>query len=248
MQDSNAFVRTALQAIASRVSVDFDSATIAGAAVMAVGPTGYGVSIDKVTLQQAYELLNAAPNGVKCRFKHPHYDEQTGFIADDLDIVIGRVANGRIDGDTLRADVILGDYAANLPGLGDVRSYLLKRAASDPMSFGLSAVFVDMPEPILDSFGNVIDTVARIIDLRAIDCVGRGAATPNGLLGIGTEDAVLIAEEKRVAQIRQLGEALHLDGDVVLLAIAAGDGLVQAAERFRPHAVAAFLAAGVASN
>src|SRR5207302_549008 len=144
MHDSKSFVRAALRAaVADRLSVDFATGTISGAAVMKIGEAkGHGFGIDALTLVQVRDLINGAPggNGVKCRFKHPAHDDDTGFIADDLDTVIGRVTDARIDGDTLRADVVLGDYASNLPALGDVKSYLLKRAAADPTGLGLSAV------------------------------------------------------------------------------------------------------------
>jgi hypothetical protein len=36
---------------------------------------------------------------------------------------------------------ITGDNASNLPGLGDVRSCVLKLAASDPTALGMSVMF-----------------------------------------------------------------------------------------------------------
>src|SRR5207244_3247087 len=115
------------------LSVDEGAGLIRGAALMKIGEArGWGFLIDAMTLKQVAGLINSADGGVKMRFKHPD------MAADDLGDVIGKVKNARIVGDTLRGDVALGDYATVLPGLGDVRSYLLKRAMSDPSGLGLS--------------------------------------------------------------------------------------------------------------
>lgn len=165
----------------SAIDVDEDKGVLRNVALMTVGPArGHGFSIDPTTLNQVADLINASPEGVKSRFKHPKADGE--FLPDDLGDVIGRVKNARIDGDTLRGDVHLGDYAAHLPGLGDVRTYLLKRAKSDPSSLGMSAVIGYEPEPVVDSEGNISGLVARVNAVEAVDFVGRGAATPNGLL------------------------------------------------------------------
>jgi hypothetical protein len=64
-----------------------------------------------------------------------------------------------------------------------VRTYLLRRAKSDPTRFGLSAVIGYDAEPVTDNSGRPVGIVARVYALDAIDVVSRGAATAqNGLL------------------------------------------------------------------
>jgi hypothetical protein len=169
-------------AFAKGVEVDEAAGVIKGAALMVIGDAeGHGFSIDAKTLEQVAALINREPNGVKSRFKHPQIPEPGEMMPDDLGDVIGRVKNARIDGDTLRGDVYLGEYAKMLPGLGDVRSYLISRAKEDPSGFGLSAVIRFDVEPAI-SGGRPDILVARVDDVEAVDFVGRGAATPRGLL------------------------------------------------------------------
>jgi hypothetical protein len=168
----------------SSQGVDVDEATgvIRGAAVMKVGPAmGHGFNIDAQTLSQVEALGNASAGGIKVRFMHPGLGDD-GNLPDDLGDVIGFVDNLRIDGETLRGDVHIEEYAKVLPGRGDVRSYLLQRAKSRPESFGLSCVIGFDAEVVSDASGNPASLVARVFALDAIDVVGKGAATPNGLL------------------------------------------------------------------
>lgn len=166
------------------VEVDEKTGVIKNAAVMRVGPAqGHGFSIDGTTLKQVESLGNAVSGGVKVRFQHPKEGEN-GVMADDLGHVIGYVDNLKVNGETLRGDVHLEDYAEVLPGLGNVREYLLRRAKSRPESFGLSCVIGFDTEVQADDAGQVMALVARVTHLDAIDVVGRGAATPNGLLSV----------------------------------------------------------------
>ncbi len=173
--------------LTSTVVVDEAAGTILGANVMSIGPArGHGWSIDTKTLSQVASLINSQPDGVKIRFTHPEatVDEDGRIIAfaDDLGSVIGRLRNARVEGDSVRGDIYLGDYAAVLPGQGDVRSYLLKRAKQDPAGLGLSAVIGCDVEPVINLSGQPTDLVARVFTVDAVDFVGEGAATPNGLL------------------------------------------------------------------
>lgn len=178
----HATLRATLPMGGSNVQVDEAAGIIRGAAVMKIGPAlGHGFTIDATTIKQVESLGNASPGGIKIRFRHPQITPE-GLLPDDLGDVIGYVNNLRIDGDTVRGDVHLEDYAAVLPGLGDVRTYLLRRAKSRPETFGLSCVIGFETEVVTDSDGNPASLVARVHELAAIDVVGQGAATPNGLL------------------------------------------------------------------
>lgn len=177
-----ASLRSAVAFASDGVTVDEAAGVIRGAAVMVIGPAaGHGFSIDATTLQQVEALGNAAQGPIRVRFKHPMVDEN-GQPADDLGTVIGYVDGLRVVGDTLRGDVHIEDYAEVMPGLGNVKDYLIRRAKQRPETFGLSAVIYFDAEPVTDAAGNVVDLVARVTALDAIDVVGKGAATPNGLL------------------------------------------------------------------
>jgi hypothetical protein len=164
------------------VEVDEKAGIIKSAAVMTIGSAiGHGFSIDATTLEQVAALINANADGVKIRFRHPEPNPD-GTMPDDIGDVIGRVKNARVEGDSVRGDVYLGDYASKLPGLGDVRSYLLSRAKQDPTGLGLSAVIRFDAEPVNGADGRAVDVVARVSEVAAVDFVGRPAANPNGLL------------------------------------------------------------------
>ena len=163
--------------MAPAVQVDAQTGIISNCAVMTVGTTlGHGFSIDLVTLQQVRDLINAHPDGVKVRFKHP--GTENGHLADDAGTVVGMLKpTTRIVGESLRGDVALGDYAAALPGHGDARAYLLGIAAANPAAIGLSVVMVWDPER-----GAGGEVLARAQEVWACDFVGKPAANPNGLL------------------------------------------------------------------
>jgi len=172
------------------VQVDEQNGVLRGVSLMTIGPAlGHPFTIDATTLAQLVALSNAQPDGVKCRFGHPAVEDTTDAegnpvqrIADDTGTLIGRFKNVRIDGPQARGDLYLGTYAENLPGLGNVRQYLLSHAKEDPTGIGLSAFFTFHVEPAYDDFGNVTTCPARLEDLEAIDIVGQPAANPRGLL------------------------------------------------------------------
>ncbi len=164
------------------VTVNDVAGVIENAAVMTIGPTlGHGFDIDATSIQQVCDLINANPDGVLCRFKHPEVDSG-GYQSDALGTVVGRIKNARIVGDSVRGDVHLGDYAKIVPGLGDVRSYILSLAKDDPAALGLSAVIHYEVDPQTDKDGNPTLLPARIFAVDAVDLVGKPAANPNGLL------------------------------------------------------------------
>lgn len=173
------------------LSVDADGGIIKNAAMMTCGKAlGHGFVIDSTTLAMMKSLADAQePEGVKCRFGHPAMEtgindagEQFQYPADDIGRGIARIHNFRIDGDCLRADIHLGAYSAMVPGLGDVRSYLIAHASDDPAGIGMSAFFVHNLEPLLDDSENVDSLLSRPVELTAFDVVGTPAANPNGLL------------------------------------------------------------------
>lgn len=176
-------LRANIVSFGSGVEVDEVAGTIKNAAVMTIGEaSGHGFSIDAKTLEQVSSLINeAGPAGLKMRFKHPEENED-GRLPDDLGTDVGFIKNARIKGDSVRGDIYLADYASHLPGQGDVRTYLLKKAKSNPDGFGLSAVIGFDPEPVVDAAGELVGLVARVFEVQAVDFVGKPAANPRGLL------------------------------------------------------------------
>lgn len=215
------------------LSVDSEAGIIRGVAVMKDSDTGYGFFIDKTSREQAMALINADPNGVKMHYKHPDVtrDDEGNVtqVEDQLGAFVGRLKNARMDGDTLRADVYLGEQAKKLPGLGDVWSYLMTVAEKDPTAIGLSAVFAWDPEVILDDQGQAEMIAARITSMFQVDFVGQGAATPNGLLSL--VPGTVLAETKtplsklRVATLATPAEAVTASGSVAAMARTAIDTL-----------------------
>lgn len=159
------------------VTVDAEKGVIYGAAVMTVGPAkGYGWNLDMTSLEQLRALIAEQPNGVPVRFKHPEMPDPGEAAPETLGSEVGYLRNVRIDGNVVRGDVYLADYAEVLPGQGNVREYLLRKAKGDPTGIGLSAVIgFDLEE-------SETGLVARIGAVVAVDFVGNPAANPNGLL------------------------------------------------------------------
>jgi hypothetical protein len=172
-------------AMLTGVDVDEEKGLIRNAAILTIGkPQGYSWDVDKTTLAQTAALLNARAGGTKVRFKHPPKNND-GYLPEGLGMQVGVVLPGvRIEGDTLRGDVQLGEYAKNLPGLGDVRTYLLQLAKEHPMDVGLSAVIGFTVDPQRGTDGKPL-LPARVYDCDAVDFVGTPAGNPNGLLAAG---------------------------------------------------------------
>lgn len=157
------------------IRVDFDAGVIANVAVLTIGKAqGHQFFIDEVSLRQALELMQAMPEGLKVRVRHPTPAELQSGVDNDPTRMIGRLTSPRIVDGCLRADLRLGEYASRVPGYGDVRSYLLALAANDPTGFGLS--------PVIDYEVDPATMAARIHALIAADTVGTPAANPAGLL------------------------------------------------------------------
>ena len=161
------------------IEVDDKEGVIKNVAVMTMGPAaGWGFSIDKTSLSQFMQhFATFGENGVPVRFQHPKDLE-----ADDLGSEVGYLRNARLEGDQIRGDVYLATWSSAMPGLGDVKTYLMEKAKTDPGSCGMSAVFPFETEEMRDTAGNITGMAARLQGLEAVDFVGNPAANPNGLL------------------------------------------------------------------
>ena len=163
----------------NKVEVDEKEGVIKNVAVMSLGDAkGWGFTIDKISLAQFMQhYATFGENGVPVRFQHP---EDLG--ADDLGSEVGYLRNARLEDNQIRGDVYLGSWSSSMPGLGDVKTYLMEKAKTDPTACGMSAVFPFETEEITDPAGNVTGMAARLLGLEAVDFVGSPAANPNGLL------------------------------------------------------------------
>ena len=140
--------------------IDARAGIIYGCSAIQVGlALGHDCMIDQITVQQTVDAINAAPDGVKCRFTHP------GMCDDGTASLVGRVRNGRLSDDGTKAlcDLYIGNYAANAPSAGNLRDYVLKRAQEDPGSFGMSIAalmtfsWMIYPGPANDPLANTDD-------------------------------------------------------------------------------------------
>lgn len=186
-------LRIAIVTHGDKVEVDEANGIIRNVAVMTAGNAdGHGFEIDATTLEQVSSLINRTPEGARSRLTHPESDA-SGKPLDGLPALVGRLRNARIVNNVVRGDLHLGEYAAELPGKGNVRKFLLTLAKTDPTAFGLSAVIDYDLEPKTDSAGKVVSLVARVFDVLAVDCVERPAANPTGLLSVKTNTAASVS-------------------------------------------------------
>jgi len=92
---------------------------------------GHDLYIDKTSLEQAYQLMKSAPNGVKCKLNH----------GSGLESVVGYARNPRIEGDKLKADLHLLKSSPHYA--------LIKEMADEaPDQFGVSLAFMNESETI----------------------------------------------------------------------------------------------------
>ena len=171
--------------------VDRKANIIFGASLMQAGDLNDGDSrpwtVDSKTLDQASKLANKSRNGLKARFTHPN------MSADGMGSYLGRWKNVRVDGDTLRGDLHIADAAFTSPQ-GDLGTYVMDLAESDPEAFGVSLATrldsEDMRKHERQSDGGPESPrwPMRFSDIRAGDVVDEPAATRGGLFDMSTPD------------------------------------------------------------
>lgn len=134
--------------------------------------------MDDISLTQIVELGNKNNIGIKSRFGHPNMSGEA------LGTFLGRAKNFRKDGDAVRADLYFDETAYKTPN-GDLATYILDLAASDPDSFGTSIVFSADFEVRLekdgtrkkDEKGKELPKLVRFKKLYGSDVVDDPAAT-----------------------------------------------------------------------
>lgn len=166
--------------------VDWEHGIIRGFAVMTKGNVkdSRGWEINDDTLADIATAGNSLKKGLKSRFGHPNMSSTA------LGTFLGRAKNFRHDGDLVRADLFIDKTAFETPD-GDLATYVMNLAESDPDAFGSSVVLGQFDlKPSLnddgtkkkDDKGNELPPVLRVKKLFAVDVVDDPAAN-NGMFG-----------------------------------------------------------------
>jgi hypothetical protein len=170
----------------SGTKVDREKGIIYNAAIVTVGPAkGHGVELEREFIEETARQGNALKNGLKMRYGHPTMSSTA------LGTFLGRAKNFRVDdsGETpiARADLFLSTEAKDSPQ-GDLYSYVLGMAESEPDMFGLSIVFkpgkkyqLQDGEKIYEGFDDDFKTFVEMKQLTHVDFVDDPAANDSGL-------------------------------------------------------------------
>ncbi len=169
---------------AGGVRVSRANEVIEGFAVVTKGVThDERGEFDDQALDKIVELGRKAKLGIKSRFGHPNMSNTA------LGTFLGRVKNFRREADIVRADLHIDPTAHQTPD-GDLASYVMDLAQSDPAAFGSSMVihwdeeYRQEKDGSLtkDEKGNVLPPLIRVKKLQSVDIVDDPAAN-NGLFG-----------------------------------------------------------------
>jgi hypothetical protein len=175
--------------------VDRQGNVIYGASIMQAGSLNEGDArpwtADMQTLQQVVDFGQSSRGGIKARFTHPNMSN------DGMGSYLGRWANFRLDGGTVRADLHIADAAFTSPQ-GDLGTYVLDMAEQDPEAFGVS-IATALDEANLQQWQDTLPDMApadrkaarwpmRFTRLRAADVVDTPAATRTGLFSLADAD------------------------------------------------------------
>lgn len=141
------------------------------------------LEMDDMSLDQVVELGNKSKIGLKSRFGHPNMSGEA------LGTFLGRAQNFRRDKDIVRADLLIDETAYKTPN-GDLATYVMDLAETDPEAFGSSLVFDADFEYRLekdgtrkkDAQGKELPALVRFTKLYASDVVDDPAAT-QGMFG-----------------------------------------------------------------
>lgn len=151
------------------IQVDRATGLIKGVSVITTGPArGHGFTVDSVLLSQIAEQINAA-GGVKVRMGHP------SMIDDGTGLAVGSLINARVEGNRVRGDLQLGQFAKST-AKGDMWTHVLDLASERPDFLGLSVAF-EPTQAIAD--GVPVRRSKRVV---AVDLVDDPAANRSGLL------------------------------------------------------------------
>lgn len=178
--------------------IDRDKGIIYGYAVMTKGAVkdSRGWEIDDITLDQLVKFGNKSKIGIKSRFGHPNMSSTA------LGSFLGRAKKFRKEEGIVRADLYLDKTAYDTPN-GDLATYVLDLAESDPDAFGSSIVFDYELEYRIEKDGTPkidpdtkeeLPPLLRIKKLFASDIVDDPAAN-DGMFGTFFTDSVKLSAE-----------------------------------------------------
>ncbi|MGC9261031.1 MAG: hypothetical protein ACP5I8_13280 [Phycisphaerae bacterium] len=195
-----------------KIKIDPTAGTIDNVAIMTIGPArGHDFWIDATTLQQMLEMIQAL-KPIRNRWTHPILPD--GQMKDDTGTLIGHIDNPRIDGDTLRGTITLGEFAKSVPGLGNIWQYLIGDGTvtglvqASPQDIGLSPVIGIDYETRTDASGMPLMPAGRVKTLAAIDWVSEPAGNPEGLLSVAAGGTVAGEGDQATVLTPQLLEIL----------------------------------------
>ncbi len=181
----------------------FDAGIVPGVSLVTLGEAlGHGCWLDAPFVESVGDQLQAAGDrGIKSRFTHP------GMSSDGLGKMLGRINNGRVEGDRVIGDLHFSKSSHRTPD-GDLAEYVAMLIEEDPKAAGLSIVFHRDREAEIafavehgaevfeDEYGQIIDFEnfkspdplntqnlphVRLKELRAADLVDEPAANPEGM-------------------------------------------------------------------
>lgn len=186
--------------------VDRKANIIFGANLMQVGDLNNGDArpwtVDAESLSQAQKMMSKGNNGAKARFTHPN------MSSDGMGSYLGRWKNVRVDGGTLRGDLHIADAAFKSPQ-GDLGTYVMDLAESDPEAFGVSLAtrldYSDLEE--FDKKKTGEKWPMRFSDIRAGDIVDEPAATRGGMFDLTTPDLRNLPAQATVLLSTYFGDA-----------------------------------------
>lgn len=171
--------------LSTPTNVDRDKGIISDIVIVEFGENKNGTYFNHQFLKDIVEQGNSQPRGVKSRFGHPN------MCATTLGSFIGRYKNFKLEGDQVKADLFLDVTAKNSPN-GDLYTYTLDMAESNPDMFGNSIVITADEEQEFDDNGELIHDYSLILSsFIASDVVDSPAAT-NSLFSDSDDLGVLM--------------------------------------------------------
>lgn len=176
------------QVTANPIGVDREKRVIHGYIIAEVGEfkSGRG-QFNLQSLEEIVLLINAQPDGVKCRYGHPGPS-----CVEALDSFVGWVKNARLDGNCVRGDLHLSEVVFLTPASGGASrgEYLLARAEKEPNSFG-SSLELEV-EMLPQSSGPPVWIPTAIL---CSDIVDDGDAVHTGFLSSGQVDITVAIDQ-----------------------------------------------------
>ena len=160
--------------------VDRTNKVVMGAKVIEAGDLNDSRTwtVDDETLHQVVELAANQKRGVKARFTHPNMSD------DGLGNYLGRWQGFYVRDGAVYADLHIAESAHDVPGKGDIATYVMDLAEEDPEAFGVSLATV-LDESMVEGDDGA---PLRFSKIRAADFVDEPAATRGGLFAISAED------------------------------------------------------------